>query len=64
VAEVFSYSKGTNKFYNLPQQLKVDTLKEFAEGPHRNVLQTETDVFTRRPERATRAGFFVVNFNA
>ena len=27
---MFSYSKGTNKFDNLPQQLTVDTFKEFA----------------------------------
>ncbi len=27
---MFSYSKGKNKFDNLPQQLTVDTFKEFA----------------------------------
>ena len=27
---MFSYSKGKNKFDNLPQQLEADTFKEFA----------------------------------
>ena len=34
---MFSYSKGTNKFDNLPQQLTVDTFKEFATDILRSV---------------------------
>ena len=34
---MFSYSKGKNKFDNLPQQLKVDTFKEFATDILRSV---------------------------